>query len=454
MILSIKKIFKQCINIFNQIKRVLGVPMSADYIHGLRTALQVTPENHTLRLLLAKALVEHERLAEAALEYQIVFDADKTNFEAALGLGKVLLTLNRPQEAKPIFERAIQLNEQHAEVHLFYAQALSACGDLGGAFVHQGLALKLDPTQKVKVSNSTSTEAAPSNVVTPERKRITFADVGGMENVKERIRLTIVYPILRPEIYKAYGKKAGGGLLLYGPPGCGKTYIARATAGEVNANFIYVGLNDVLDMWLGESERKLHAIFESARRQKPAVLFIDEVDALGNSRINLRASAGRNLVNQFLNELDGIQGDNSGLLILAATNAPWDIDSALRRPGRFDYSIFVEPPDTSARLAILRLHLRSKPHETANLEKIVELTDGFSGADIMAVVERAAEQAMNHALRTGEMRLINDEDMLKSVRLVKPSISEWLDVARNYVKYSNQSGFYDDVAEYLKHTAH
>jgi SpoVK/Ycf46/Vps4 family AAA+-type ATPase len=203
-------------------------------------------------------------------------------------------------------------------------------------------------------------------------------------------------------------------------------------------------------MYLGESERKLHAVFESARRQAPAVLFFDEVDAIGNSRMNLRNSAGRNLVNQFLNEMDGMQGDNEGLLILGATNAPWDVDSALRRPGRFGHAIFVEPPDYTARLAILQLHLRDKPHVGMNLNAIAQRTEGFSGADLMAIVDTASERAMTDALKSGTVRPITEQDMGEAMKSVKASINEWIQIAQNYVMYSNQSGFYDDVAEYLK----
>jgi transitional endoplasmic reticulum ATPase len=433
--------------------------MSSDYIAGLRAALTATPNNTPLRLLLAKTLGEANLFDQAVAEYQAASTAEPANFEAALGLGKTLLQLNKAKEAKPALEHAVKLNEAHAEAHLLYAQALSAAGDFGEAFVQQGIAVKLDPNLKVKLTNNQpsaisdqqlANSTTSTNIVTKERSAITFEDVGGMEVVKERIRLSIIYPIQRPEIYKAYGKKAGGGLLLYGPPGCGKTYIARATAGEVKAEFIYVGLNDVLDMYLGESERKLHAVFESARRQAPAVLFFDEVDAIGNSRMNLRNSAGRNLVNQFLNEMDGMQGDNEGLLILGATNAPWDVDSALRRPGRFGHSIFVEPPDYTARLAILQLHLRDKPHVGMNLNTIAQRSEGYSGADLMAIVDTASERAMTDALKSGTVRPITEQDMNEAMKAVRASINEWIQVAQNYVMYSNQSGFYDDVAEYLK----
>ena len=441
--------------------------MSADYIAGLRAALAASPHLVPLRLLLAKTLADGNLFDQALVEYEAAHQAEANNFDAALGLGRTLLQLNRPKDAKPVLDQAVRLNDAHAEAHLLYSHALGAVGDFGEAFVQQGIAVKLDPTLKVKLTNNLSNAAITGQtgtanipnlfedgVIAPEHAGITFDDVGGMEAVKERIRLSIIYPMQKPEIYKAYGKKIGGGMLLYGPPGCGKTYIARATAGEVKAEFIYVGLNDVLDMYVGESERKLHVVFESARRAAsdgtPAVLFFDEVDAIGNSRMNLRTSGGRNLVNQFLNEMDGMQGNNDGLLILGATNAPWDMDSALRRPGRFGHSIFVEPPDVSGRLAILQVHLRTKPHVGLNLNAVAQRTASYSGADLMAIVETAAEQAMTDALSSGVIRPVTESDMTQAMKRVKPSTTEWLQVAQNYVMYSNQSGFYDDVGEYLK----
>ena len=168
-----------------------------------------------------------------------------------------------------------------------------------------------------------------------------------MDTVKDEVRMKIILPLQQPELFKAYGKKIGGGILMYGPPGCGKTFLARATAGEVNAGFLAVGISDVLDMWIGQSEKNLHGIFEQARSHKPCVLFFDEVDALGANRTDMLKSGGRQIINQFLSELDGVASSNDGVLILAATNAPWHLDPAFRRPGRFDRILFVPPPDAS-----------------------------------------------------------------------------------------------------------
>src|SRR5690606_30928145 len=143
--------------------------------------------------------------------------------------------------------------------------------------------------------------------------------------------------------------------------------------------FMSVGINDVLSMWLGNSERSLHELFEQARRSAPCVLFFDEVDALGARRSDMQQSAGRHLINQFLAELDGVDSSNEGVLILAATNSPWHVDPAFRRPGRFDRILFVYPPDVSARASILQILLKEKPTQAIDYGQLAKKTDGFSG---------------------------------------------------------------------------
>ncbi len=262
--------------------------------------------------------------------------------------------------------------------------------------------------------------------------------------------MKIILPLKQPELFKAYGKKAGGGILLYGPPGCGKTFLARATAGEVNAGFLAVGISDVLDMWIGQSEKNLHALFEQARTHRPCVLFFDEVDALGANRTDMLKSGGRQMINQLLSELDGVNASNEGVLVLAATNAPWHLDPAFRRPGRFDRIIFVPPPDAPARAAILRLMLRGKPVETVDFDAVARKTEGFSGADLKAVVDLAVEAKLAEAMKTGKIAPIGGRDLLEAAKRHKPTVRDWFDTARNYALYANQSGLYDDILAHLK----
>jgi SpoVK/Ycf46/Vps4 family AAA+-type ATPase len=280
--------------------------------------------------------------------------------------------------------------------------------------------------------------------------RITLADVGGMQSVKQRLQLSFLAPLQNPELVKMYGKSLRGGLMLYGPPGCGKTFIARALAGELGARFVSIGMSDVLDMWLGESERKLHEIFEAARRNAPTVLFFDEIDALGQKRSNLRHSAGRNIVNQLLAELDSVGNDNQNVFVLGATNHPWDVDTALRRPGRFDRVVLVLPPDLEARKAILELHLRDRPAAGVDIAGIAEQTDFFSGADLAHLVETALEHAMHAALQSGEMHPIRQQDFERALQEVRPSARPWFDTARNYAMFANEGGTYDELLSYIQ----
>ncbi|MGV9691778.1 ATP-binding protein [Streptomyces sp. NPDC003444] len=298
--------------------------------------------------------------------------------------------------------------------------------------------------------DGTAGDAAAWDVDAPGSVRL--ADVGGMEEVKDRLEAAFLAPMRNPELRRLYGKSLRGGLLLYGPPGCGKTFIARAVAGELGASFLTVSLSDVLDMWIGASEKNIHDIFETARRQAPCVVFLDELDALGAKRSRTHHSGLRNVVNQLLTELDGIASGagNEGVFVLAATNVPWDVDIALRRPGRLDRTLLVLPPDAAAREAILRYHLRERPIEAVDLGKLVKATEDFSGADLAHVCETAAEAALLDSARSGSVRLITTKDLLGAAKQIKPSTEPWFAAARNVAMFANEGGLYDDLLAHLK----
>jgi AAA+ superfamily predicted ATPase len=281
-------------------------------------------------------------------------------------------------------------------------------------------------------------------------ERVTLADVAGMTAVRERLELAFLGPLRNPELRAMYGKSLRGGLLLYGPPGCGKTFLARAIAGELGAAFFAVGLTDVLDMWLGQSEQRLHAIFEVARRRAPCVVFLDEVDALGQKRSHLRHSAGRNVVNQLLAELDGVTAGNDGVFVLAATNHPWDVDTALRRPGRLDRTVLVLPPDEPARAAIVERGLRDRPTEGIDVRRVAARTDGFSGADLVHLVDVAVEHALADSIRSGGARPVTQKDLDRARKEIGASTRPWFTTAHNYALYANQDGTYDDLLAYIR----
>jgi ATP-dependent 26S proteasome regulatory subunit len=284
-----------------------------------------------------------------------------------------------------------------------------------------------------------------------EQPGIRLSDVGGMDEVKQRLELSFLGPMRNPELAKAFGKTLSGGLLLYGPPGCGKTFIARAVAGELGASFFSVGIADVLDQYAGQSERNLSRIFAEARRKSPCVLFFDEIDALGRKRSHLSgAGVMRNAVNQLLAEMDSVQAHNDGIFVLGATNHPWDIDSALRRPGRFDRMVLVLPPDGPARTAILRHHLRDRPVADIDLGRLARLTEHFSGADLAHVCTTAAERALALSMRHGRLHPLTTKDLEAAAKEIRPSTGAWFATARNVVAFANADGDYDDLAAYLR----
>jgi ATP-dependent 26S proteasome regulatory subunit len=447
-----------------------GGSSASDPLAALREALRLSPENVPLRQHLADSLLNAGRAEEAEKEFREALALAPDSVPLKLGLARAFHQNGKHSHALVIVEDLLRASDKPPRAYLLHARLLLGSGDIENAVRAYRWGVEADPSLadlelatrlginanpetsevvegRVRASWSEEPEAPSVEI---ERPKITFADVGGMDAVKEEIRMKIIHPLTHPELYRAYGKPIGGGILMYGPPGCGKTYLARATAGEIKAGFIAVGINDVLDMWIGNSERNLHELFDQARRNRPCVLFFDEVDALGASRTDMRQNAGRMLINQFLAELDGVKTSNEGVLILGATNAPWHLDSAFRRPGRFDRILFVPPPDPEARAEIVRLHCQGKPQADVDFGHLGRKADGFSGADLKAVVDLAVEEKLREAMKAGTPTPLATKDLLAALKRQKPTTKEWFATARNYALYSNQGGVYDDILDYLK----
>ncbi|MEM9158958.1 MAG: AAA family ATPase [Verrucomicrobiota bacterium] len=440
-------------------------------IQALRQALAFSPENIPLIQHLASSLLKYGRFEAAERALKDGLSQEPDNLQLQLSLAEAYYQQEKRDEALVILENLEKKNQLDADSHLLFAKLLSHTTELVVAANHYKQAKEMDAS---KEDETLEEELAPFLIETfddedpnhpgkalagnhpgefetdTEKPKITFEDVGGMDSVKEQVRMKIIHPLANADLFKAYGKKIGGGLLLYGPPGCGKTHIARATAGEVNANFISIGLHEVLSMWIGQSESNLHDLFEQARRTAPCVLFIDEVDALAANRSDMRQSAGRHVINQFLSEMDGVEYSNEGVLILAATNAPWHLDPAFRRPGRFDKIVFVPPPDFEARKAIISLMLKDKPTDGIDIDAIAKKSEGLTGADLKAIVDAAIEETLDEAMKTGNIVPLRAKPLIKAAKKAKPSAKDWFASAKNHALYANQAGLYDDILEYLK----
>jgi AAA+ superfamily predicted ATPase len=278
---------------------------------------------------------------------------------------------------------------------------------------------------------------------------IRLTDVAGLAAVKTRLENSFLKPFRNPELQKAYGVTGRGGLLLYGPPGCGKTYIARAIAGELMARFYAINVLDIASPYFGQSENRLFDLLQMVRRNRPSVVFFDEVDALGRKR-SLTRESDRSITTVLLEQMDGLGGDNEGMFFIAATNHPWDVDVALRRPGRFDRTLFVAPPDGVAREAILRQNLRDRPSAGIDFDYLAAKSDRFSGADVKHLVTTAAEYALLDAIDDNDAQPIEMKHFKKALSEVKPSIRGWLESAKNYALFANDGGQYDDLALYLQ----
>lgn len=432
--------------------------MNENTIQGIREALTHSPDNVPLRILLADNLLASNRLEEAEIEYTIILKTSSDS-KARLGLARVYFMKGHYSACNVILEEVIEQGNSDPSILVLYAKALLKENSISKAVDIYGKVLSIDPNYRdeeldgqLRVRDSSNVKEDDEEVDTRflEKPSVTFMDVGGMEAVKKEIEMKIIKPLMHPDLYKAYGKKVGGGILLYGPPGCGKTFIAKATAGQVKARFINVSLNDILDMWIGNSEKNLHDIFELARRSIPCVLFIDEIDALGASRSDMKHSSGRHLINQFLQELDGISNTNEGVLVLGATNTPWNLDPAFRRPGRFDRIIFVPPPDEASRESILRLKLQNKPTQGIDYRQVAKKIENFSGADIDALIDIAIEAKLESSFTDGLPQPLETKDILAAARKHKPSTQEWFTTAKNFAMFANDAGLYDDILTYLK----
>lgn len=463
---------------------------------ALRDALNQSPNNLSLLLLHGRACMEEMKLDEARAAFTRALEIDPDLTDAHLGIARVLFIEGETSGAAVRAERVIFLEPDNAQAHLLLCRVFLSEGDRAKAVEHFDQAAQIDgsisdPTletqlgrtardaRKTSPTPAQEQQSAPSSSDAangdmdefddafmdpqadfrpetffgpddPNRSSLAFDDVGGMEELKEEIRLKITYPLQFPDLYKAYGRKTGGGILIYGPPGCGKTLILRAVAGEVACNYLVVGLHEVFDPYYGNPERNLHQFFEIARANAPCVMIFDDLDSLAQDRRQIRESQMRSLVNQFLHEMDGIRSENQRVLVIGATNQPWALDPAFRRPGRFDQAIFVPPPDAPARAQIIELLAKDKPIADFDAAALIEATEGFTGADLKWVFDRAAELALSAAIHSGKPVPISLDLLMAVARTHTPSTEGWFEGARTHASQNSApDGYFNEVRKFL-----
>ncbi|RFC45430.1 MAG: AAA+-type ATPase, SpoVK/Ycf46/Vps4 family/Cyt c-type biogenesis protein CcmH/NrfG/MoxR-like ATPase [Verrucomicrobia bacterium] len=414
-------------------------------------AIVLAPADPEARLGIAQVLFREGTLSEAAVRTQCILKTDANFAPAHLLMARIYLAENEIAKANEHYAKARSINQELADGQLekdLLRHGRNRLPQIDRTETDDRLRLAAGFNMEAddfewpdQVDSELASREGPSigqdefdfvddddlgfNIDEFERPKGSFADVAGLEDVKQELLMRLVYPYEYTDLFRAYGKKAGGGVLLYGPPGCGKSLVCRALAGETKAAFYSLRLHQVLEMYIGCSEKNLNSLFQMARENAPSIIFIDELDALAGHRGEAKQHPARSVVNQLLIELDGHDGSNEGVLIIAATSAIANVDSAFLRPGRFDRRILVPLPCPDSRAEILRMQARNRPVAGLDYDRLAAMLQDYSGADIAQVFDVAAEDALRIAMRKKEIVPITMETIEVAIKKVEPSARYW-----------------------------
>ena len=370
-------------------------------------AIELDPQNPIIYNNRGDAYYRKQDFQSAIKDYDRAITLNPNYLKAFYNRGLSYASVEEYEKAVDDFTTVIKLKADFAEAYHLRGLAYEYAGSLANAIADYTKALELNPELSEAKTHLEGAKAkkdqegkggeggdgkAGADIKMLSKPNMTFEDVAGMDKMKEQIRQSIVYPMRNPDLARKYGKLGGGGILMYGPPGCGKTFIVKAAAGECQAGFLNAKLSDLLDMYVGNTEKNIHKVFELARKNPPCLLFFDEVEAIGGRRDQGEGQQYMKMaVNQMLYEMDGVEANNQNVLIIAATNAPWDVDPALRRSGRFSKTIYIPEPDYASRVAILKMHSKKRPISSFIPFRVLGIvTLGYASADHKAIVDDAS----------------------------------------------------------------
>ncbi|HIH50156.1 TPA: AAA family ATPase [Candidatus Micrarchaeota archaeon] len=415
---------------------------------------------------------EESKFNEAMMEYNEALKIDEKYADAYFNRALTERVTNDFDAAKRDLEMVLSLQPKSADAPLLIGDIAESANDLIGArywyekslannpdyseaknrlehidsliHVDSGIGGKGTGSQQMEMSKPEQKEVIQEGQIKSVaffKSDVKFTDVIGLEKIKRYLADNVVLAIKKPDLFKKYGKKLGVGLLLYGPPGTGKTYIVRAVAGEAGANVIIARVNQIVDMYTGNTEKNLHAIFEQARKNTPCVIFFDELDALGVKRGGDEPGGGnssalRLAVNQFLVEMSGVEANPEGIYVIGATNNPWDIDPALKRSGRFGDSVYLKPPDYKARRDLFKYYTRNKPVGRLDFGRLARATMGYSPADIERIADKAAMLPLLHEYEHNTSREYTMKDVLSILKdkdYSGSSLDEWYSMVKKDV---------------------
>ena len=416
------------------------------------------------------SLFEASKFNEAVREFTEAIRIDKSYADAYFNRALTERVMNDFSAARADLEKVIELQPKSHDAPLLIGDMSESKNDLLGAryWYERALANNPDYTEAknrleridslIHVDSGVggaSAKAASQQIQEPKppsdkqedvvqegqikkvaffKSDVHFSDVVGLGKIKKYLQDNVVLAIRRPDLFKKYGKKLGVGLLLYGPPGVGKTFVVKAIAGEAGANVIIARVNQIVDMYTGNTEKNLHAIFEQARNNTPCIIFFDELDALGVKRGGDGGDGGGNssamrlAVNQFLVEMNGVETNPEGIFVIGATNNPWDIDPALKRSGRFGDSVYLKPPSYTDRKNLFKYYTKNKPVGRLSFGRLARATSGYSPADIERVADKAAMLPLLHEFTKHKIRKYTMGDVmsiLKDKDYSGSSLDEW-----------------------------